>query len=313
MLFSRLSNAFSPLGVLDLKGRLYYNLFALLPVGKDPEMARIQLAAFDLDGTLLKEDKMPSPYTLETLERVLDRGVEVVLASGRSRGIIPRVLLDNPRIRYVISCNGALIWDLREKRAVFEELVPYSAALDILRRAREYDCVREASVEGMMYVSEYDVETEIQRIFPNLREIMHTLRTPVPDVEDFFAERGVGAEKLLFFFPSSESREPLRRWIAGRYDLALTSSHPLALEVNAPGISKGSALRQLTRRLGVAPEHVFAIGDSENDGEMIAFAGTGVAMGNAEAPVLALTDLVTADNDSDGAALAMEKWILNKN
>ena len=54
-------------------------------------MARIRLAAFDLDGTLLREDKTPSPHTLETLERVLDRGVEVVLASGRSRGIIPRV------------------------------------------------------------------------------------------------------------------------------------------------------------------------------------------------------------------------------
>ncbi len=275
-------------------------------------MARIQLAAFDLDGTLLREDKTPSPYTLETLERVLDRGVEVVLASGRSRGIIPRVLLENPRIRYVISCNGALIWDLREQRAVFEELVPFETALEILRKAKEYDCVREASVEGMMYVSEYDVETEIRRIFPNLREMMHTLRTPVPDVEEFFAARGVGAEKLLFFYPTSESREPLRRWIEERFDLALTSSHPLALEVNAPGISKGAALRQLARRLGVAPEHVFAAGDSENDGEMISFAGTGVAMGNAEPAVLRLTDLVTADNDSDGAALAMKKWILEE-
>ncbi len=275
-------------------------------------MAHIRLAAFDLDGTLLKEDKTPSLYTLQTLEELLDRGVEVVLASGRSRGIIPRVLLDNPRIRYVISCNGAVVWDLREKRAVTEDLVPYDAALTILRKAKEYDCVREASVEGMMYVSEYDVETEIRRIFPNLREMMHTLRTAVPDVEDFFAGRGVGAEKLLFFYPTSESREPLRRWIEERFDLALTSSHPLALEVNAPGISKGAALRALAQRLGIAPENVFAIGDSENDGEMIRFAGTGVAMGNAEEPVLRLTDLVTADNDSDGAALAIRRWILNE-
>lgn len=275
-------------------------------------MARIRLAAFDLDGTLLREDKTPSPHTLETLERVLDRGVEVVLASGRSRGIIPRVLLENPRIRYVISCNGALIWDLRERRAVTEDLVPYEAALQILRKAKEYDCVREASVEGMMYVSDYDVETEIRRIFPNLREMMHTLRTPVPDVEDYFAARGVGAEKLLFFYPTPESREPLRLWIAERFNLALTSSHPLALEVNAPGISKGAALKKLAQLLGIAPEHVFAIGDSENDGEMISFAGTGVAMGNAEEAVLRLTDLITADNDSDGAAAAMEKWILEE-
>ena len=275
-------------------------------------MAQIRLAAFDLDGTLLREDKTPGVFTLQSLERVLDSGVEVVLASGRSRGIIPRVLLENPRIRYVISCNGAVIWDLREKRAVTEDLVPFETALTILRKARAYDCVREASVEGMMYVSEYDVETEIQRIFPNLREMMHTLRTAVPDVEDFFVSRGVGAEKLLFFYPTSESREPLRRWIEERFDLALTSSHPLALEVNAPGISKGAALKKLAQTLGIAPEHVFAIGDSENDGEMISFAGTGVAMGNAEPAVLKLTDLVTADNDSDGAAQAMRRWILEE-
>lgn len=275
-------------------------------------MARIQLAAFDLDGTLLREDKTPSPYTLDTLERVLDRGVEVVLASGRSRNIIPRVLLENSRIRYVISCNGAVVWDLSRKRAVTENLVPYASALTILRKAREYDCVREASINGMMYVSESDAETEIRRIFPNLREMMHTLRTTVPDVEDYFAACGVGAEKLLFFYPTSESREPLRRWIEERFDLTLTSSHPLSLEVNAPGISKGSALKNLAAHLGISPEHVFAIGDSENDGEMISFAGTGVAMGNAEDAVLRLTGLVTSDNDSDGAAEAMRRWILEE-
>lgn len=274
-------------------------------------MARIQLAAFDLDGTLLREDRLPSAHTLEVLERVLDRGVEVVVASGRSRRIIPPVLLDNPRIRYVISCNGAVVWDLREQRAVMEKLLPYEAALAILRKAKEYDCVPEASLEGMMYLSERDSETEIERIFPNMRTRMHTLRSTVPDLEDFFVSRGVGAEKLLFFYPTREAREPLRRWIEEHFDFTLTSSHPLSLEVNALGVSKGSALQSLARRLSIAPEQVFAIGDSENDGEMISFAGTGVAMGNAEEAVLRLTALVTTDNESDGAALAMERWILN--
>ena len=275
-------------------------------------MAHIQLAAADLDGTLLREDKTPSPFTLQTIERVLDSGVEVVLASGRSRGIIPRSLLDNPRIRYLISCNGALIWDLRERRAVAEKLVPYDDALAILRKAREYDCVREASVNGMMYVSAYDVETEIALIFPNLREKMHTLRSIVPDVEDFFVQQHTAAEKLLFFFRSSEAREPLRRWIEENFDLALTSSHPLALEVNAPGVSKGEALEIIAGMLGIPREAVFAVGDSENDGEMISFAGTGVAMGNAEQAVLKLTDLVAPDNEHDGAARAMIRWVLEE-
>ena len=275
-------------------------------------MAHIQLAAADLDGTLLREDKTPSAFTLQTIERVLDRGVEVVLASGRSRGIIPRSLLDNPRIRYLISCNGALIWDLREQRAVAQKPVSYDDALAILRKAREYDCVREASVNGMMYVSEYDVETEIALIFPKLRDKMHTLRSIVPDVEDFFVQQHANAEKLLFFFHSSEAREPLRRWIEKNFDLALTSSHPLALEVNAPGVSKGEALKDIASMLGIPREKVFAVGDSENDGEMISFAGTGVAMGNAEDAVLKLTDLVTEDNEHDGAARAMIRWVLEE-
>ena len=276
-------------------------------------MARVQLAAFDLDGSLMRDDKTVSPHSLAVLERVLDSGVEVVLASGRSRGIIPNVLLDNPRIRYVISCNGAIVWDLREKRAVEESLVPYEEALAILQKAREFDCVREASVDGMMYVSEYDVETEIRLVFSNMRDRMHTLRHMVPDVEEYFIERHLGAEKLLFFFHNPEAREPLRNWIRENLGhLELTSSHPLALEVNAPHISKGYALKGLAARLGVAPENVFAVGDSENDADMVAFAGVGVAMGNAEEPVKRVARYITGDNESDGAADAMEKWILGE-
>ncbi|MBO6040868.1 MAG: HAD-IIB family hydrolase, partial [Oscillospiraceae bacterium] len=235
-----------------------------------------------------------------------------VVASGRTRGIIPRPLLDNPRIRFLLTCNGSVIWDQEENRAIEEKLLPYDDAVAILRKAREYHCIREVSVDGMMYISECDVEEETDLIFPKMRGRMHTLRTAVPDVEDFCVQKHMDPEKLLFFFRSTEAREPLRRWVEENFDLAITSSHPLGIEINTRGVSKGEALEKIAAKLGIARENVFAVGDSENDGEMIAFAGTGVAMGNAEDAVLQLTDLVTADNEHDGAAQAMIRWILEE-
>ncbi len=275
-------------------------------------MAQIKLAAADLDGTLLRDDKTVSPFTLETIERVLDSGVEFVVASGRTRGIIPPPLLDNPRIRYLLTCNGGVIWDKQENRAIEEKLLPYDDALAILRKAKEFNCIRELSVDGMMYISECDVEDEIELIFPKMRGRMYTLRTPVPDVEEFYVQKHMDPEKLLFFFHRTEDREPLRRWVEENFDLELTSSHPLGLEINTRGVNKGEALEKIANMVGVARENVFAAGDSENDGDMIAFAGTGVAMGNAEDCVLRLTDLVTDDNEHDGVAKAMIRWILEE-
>jgi hydroxymethylpyrimidine pyrophosphatase-like HAD family hydrolase len=77
-----------------------------------------------------------------------------------------------------------------------------------------------------------------------------------------------------------------------------------------PGTGKGRALARLARRLGIRRRETLAVGDWYNDTDMLAWAGIGVAMGNAPAEVQAAADWVTADCEQDGVALALERFVL---
>ena len=82
------------------------------------------------------------------------------------------------------------------------------------------------------------------------------------------------------------------------------------MELNAPGISKGRGLMALAERLGLALDEVMAVGDSGNDLTMLEAAGLGVAMGNATEEIKQAADVITADNNHDGVAEAIEKYVL---
>ena len=77
------------------------------------------------------------------------------------------------------------------------------------------------------------------------------------------------------------------------------------------GTTKATALRELAHRLDIKPQEIMAIGDANNDIEMLEFAGLGVAMGNSSDYVKKLADYVTDSNDENGVATAIEKLILN--
>ena len=89
-----------------------------------------------------------------------------------------------------------------------------------------------------------------------------------------------------------------------------TSSLGCNLELNAPGVTKGQALLTLAGTLGYSREQVMACGDSDNDLAMIKAAGLGVAMGNAEPEVKAAADVIVSDNNHDGVAEAIHRFIL---
>jgi hydroxymethylpyrimidine pyrophosphatase-like HAD family hydrolase len=90
----------------------------------------------------------------------------------------------------------------------------------------------------------------------------------------------------------------------------VVQSHAMFVEINPLGADKGSALKLLTTDLGIAREHVMAIGDQGNDATMVEWAGLGVAMGNANAITKAVADWIAPAIDDDGAAVAIEKFIL---
>lgn len=120
-------------------------------------------------------------------------------------------------------------------------------------------------------------------------------------------------EKFSVMYPKVELRdEAWRAVLAACPDVEATTSLGSNIELNAPGVTKGSGLLALAEKLGLRRDQVMAVGDSGNDLSMIEDAGLGVAMGNATPEILAAADAVTADNNHDGVALAIEKYALHR-
>jgi Cof subfamily protein (haloacid dehalogenase superfamily) len=93
----------------------------------------------------------------------------------------------------------------------------------------------------------------------------------------------------------------------------VTKSKPFFLEITDGSVNKGVALAALAEHYGIDQSEVMAIGDSLNDLEMINYAGLGVAMGNARPEIQARADIITASNEEDGVAEAIERYVLDRN
>ena len=271
----------------------------------------IRLIAVDLDGTVLNDRKQLTPRTAAALNAAAARGVEIVPATGRTAAGLPAELLALPGVRYAITSNGARMMDLAAGRAVRELYLPREkalAAFDILAR---YDCVTDLFQDGKGYTTEANRAAAYRFVPENLRDYVLRTRTVLPDLRAFIAAQERGIEKLTIFFLEEAERQKAWAEVAA-LGVDVVSSLPLNMEINAAGVDKGAGLLALAGQLGLPAGALMACGDGGNDTAMIQAAGLGVAMANAFPEVKAAAKFVTASNNEDGVALAVEKFVLGK-
>ena len=133
----------------------------------------------------------------------------------------------------------------------------------------------------------------------------------VPDMHRMMEEHPTEIEKFSILYATEAQRDAAWQAVAAACPtLEIASSIERNMEINAPGVSKGPGLMALARHLGLAPAQVMAVGDSGNDRTMVQLAGLGVAMGNATEDIRRVADAITADNNHDGVAEAIEKYVL---
>ena len=145
---------------------------------------------------------------------------------------------------------------------------------------------------------------------PNMWEYFRTTRKPVPDVLALVEKENRGMDKVQALFADMEEREQAWEELSRLGGLALVGSLGYNIEINAAGVNKGTGLIRLGELLGIRREEIMACGDGDNDAAMLREAGFGVAMANAEDPVKEAADYITDSNDEDGAAKAIEKFVL---
>lgn len=273
----------------------------------------IKLILLDLDGTLLTSKKTLSPVNRAALEQCAAKGVHIVPSTGRFYSGMPQVVRDLPFVRYVIAINGAQIYDVREDKVLSRQEIGLDDAFrifDVLDNLPViYDCFQDNW--GYMTASLY---AQIDEFIPNpqTNQMVKTLRKPVNDLRTYLAGQGRLIQKIQMFFRDMNARAEALVQLPEQFpDMAVSSSIPNNIEINAKGANKGQALRFLCQYLGLDIAESMSFGDSSNDLSMMKAAGTGVAMANAEPALLASADYVTDTNDHDGVAKAIHHFFQN--
>ena len=266
-----------------------------------------KLIAFDLDGTLLDDEKRIPPENVRALEAAAARGWVPVPATGRIVRGIPEPVKRLPGLRYFIVSNGAGVYDAAEDRLLYRGDVPLELALRCYEYMDTlpviYDCYQNES--GWMTRSMYEACAPYFPTEPHMLEIVKRLRVPVDDLKETLRQRGEPLQKLQMFFKPEdldERERQLRRIPELFPELVATTSVSNNIEINSVNAGKDKALLALAEHLGIRREDTVAFGDGTNDLAMLRAAGLGVAMANADPKVKAAADEITGSNNDAGVA-----------
>jgi Cof subfamily protein (haloacid dehalogenase superfamily) len=271
-------------------------------------MSAVRLLALDLDDTVLRSDLTISPRTRDAIRQVEAAGIMVVLASGRVPAAMEphaRVLDMHKRPGYLICNNGTIIQETHAGEIVYESGIEAGIALLVFDLANAEGFPAQVYEGNVIYISSRNEYSDYDQKLTGLKQMV---------AENFRDMLKNGCNKLLIpgdpaFLASLESI--LRCYLGD--EITLFTSKPYFLEILPPCTDKGTALEKVAGFLGIEREEVLAIGDSMNDETMLRWAGTGVAMANSDARIKNIADFVgEKDNDNDGVAEIIEKYILTK-
>ena len=267
-----------------------------------------RILAMDLDDTLLRSDLSISFRTRNTIKRVEQAGVTIVLASGR----IPeemehysRLLGMHKKPGYLVSSNGAYIMESHTGKVVYEKRIDAAIALTICDLASAEGFPVQMYEDNVMYVSRVNEYSGYDQKITGLRQVV---------VENFRAMVGQGCYKLII--PGDPVLLAPLEILIRTYlekDITIFTSQPYFLEIMGRATDKGTALAKVAEILGVKAEETMAIGDSMNDEAMIRWAGIGVAMANGDIRIKNIAQIITdRTNDDDGVADVVEKYFFGK-
>ena len=274
---------------------------------------KIRLIAVDLDGTLMNRKKEITPRTRAVIKEATEAGILVMPATGRPVTGFPDVLEAIPDCRYALTSNGALVYDLQEKRPIYEDLISVENTLTILDFTKQYDLMVDIYVHGNGYSEKRNLANLAHFSFAEgMQEYVLRTRIPVDDIREFAVRENVPVEKLVLFFHDVGFKPEMERLLEQFPFIRTTDAVPNNLELNNSTANKGDSLLRFGAQLGIAREEIMAIGDGRNDRDMIVAAGLGVAMANACDVLKEAADVETLSNDEDGVAAAIEKYALGR-
>ena len=277
----------------------------------NPIPGHYDLAAVDMDGTLLNTDHAISDASRAVIARAAAAGKLVALSTGRCLTEVEDHLAACPGIAYVTGENGGYLYDVRQKRMLRQLFLPDEAAETILERAGAIDVGIQCFFDERSHIQMADDAALAHYHVAEFASVFHQCSVYVPDMLAVL-RAGRRAEKINLYFPDDASARAFRP-VLDALPVRVAGSVGIGYEISPEGASKAEGLRVLCEITGVPIERTMAVGYGGNDLDLMAAAGLSVAMGNAIDEVRALAGATTEDCDHDGCARALRRWLLGEN
>ena len=273
-------------------------------------MGKYKLLALDLDGTTLNSNNEILPATRNAIAAVREKGVKVVLVTGRhheaTRPYHFELELETP----VICCNGTYIKDFAQVDPISCNPLDKEQASQILQTARDFD------IYTIMYVK--DAMT-YESLIPHMKRFIawgeaqpENVRPRIIRVEDFqqTIDSTDAVFKFVYFHDDPEVLKKACDRLQQTSNVSCERSWSDRMDVANGGNTKGGTLLRLAEEWGILPEEIIAVGDNDNDVSMVTRAGLGVAMGHSSEALMQVADLQIGSNDEDSIARLIEEYIL---
>lgn len=269
-----------------------------------------KLVAMDLDGTLLDSHKQISQRNLNEIKRVIQKGVRVVVCSGRIYKGAKLYARQIGTQELVIACNGATIRDASDDSVIFENSLNPEDCLKIIDICHDENIYFHTYVNDTMYTEKLMYgSTFYSQLNKNLEPEDRIDVQVVDDVKSVIGNSHLKASKIVVVSDDRQQLLKARKRAEEVETIEVMSSFDDNFEVMNRGVSKANALDFIMKRYGIINEEVIAIGDNENDYSMIKMAGLGIAMGNGEDSLKEIAGYITLTNDEDGVAVAIKKFL----
>ena len=266
----------------------------------------IRLAAFDLDGTLVDKYLVLSARLRESVSRAHIQGTIITIATGREVRFSTRFARELGLTAPIICAQGGYIFDFREDRVLHDVRLQPEIMPHVIEAAAHYGWNLHFDTAGHSYLPSVSGHP------PILFELMRYSQWS--RVDDFLLDIPERPHKFIITLNHPEDRERVMSELCAVFNgqVRIFPSHAYLIEGVPSGVTKGSGLAWLADYYQISQSEVMAMGDDDNDVPMIEWAGLGVAAGNASLAAKAVADWIAPPVTEDGAAVAIEKFILCK-
>ena len=287
-----------------------------------------QLIAIDLDGTLLNSYGVVTDRTKQTIKKCIDKGIEIVLASGRPNDSIEAIAKEIGAEHYFIAGNGALIYDIKKQKVIYEKYMSKEKVLEIIKLCEQnsisYNVYTDKTILAtslkynvLYYHKENLKKEESKKTHINIVDDMYSyvkqmqeekfLKITICDINSNVFNAIIRKMKQIKGIDILEVSHMSRKIIKqGTEDVPIEYYYT---EISLQEVDKYNALQFLQKKLNIKNEETIAIGDNMNDKKMIQKAGMGIAMKQSCPAIIEVADYVTEGNNEDGVAKALENFV----